>query len=347
MDDIKNIIENIRTEDKKVCVWGTGQVGTSFGYDLLNKLGIKVDFFCDSNEAIWGKKIIDDIECVDWRKLSRETLIFVMVSCHFVWEVRQKLLNNGFNNVVDYLQLIDMQSREAFSCQKKNQIAIYTCITGGYDQVIEGKAIEGCDYYYISDEDKKDSAFYRYIDIKEVLPDLDLDNTRKNRYCKINAHSIFSDYKYSIYHDGNIEIKPGIEEYIQRLPETKIITLFRPAVNNPYAEALRCLIHNRDDEDKFLKQVEKYWNEGLPEDFGLANPAILVRQHNHPICKKLMEQWWDEVLNYSRRDMVSLPYVLWKNGYTIDDVGTLSKERDCPDGNEWIFHRNHIKPRIE
>lgn len=344
---IENIIIDAKKGEKPIYIWGVGAIGSNFGYEMLKELGIKVDGFCDSNTNQWGKEIVEGISCIDWRELPRDAIIFVMVSTHYVREIRMKLLQNGFCNCVDYIQLIELQSKKYFLCQKKNQIVIYTCITGDYDQVIEKDRIEGCDYYYISDKKQDDVSFYEYIDINDVLPEENLDGTRKNRYCKINAHKLFPNYKYSIYHDGNIEIKNGIEKYIKELPYTKLITMLRSAYSNPYAEALRCMKHGRDDESRFIAQVEKYWNEGLPEDFGLLNPCVMVRQHNHPICKKLMEQWWDEVLNYSRRDMVSLPYVLWKNGYKIEDVGTLSRKRDCLDGDEWIFHRNHVRPRIE
>ncbi len=60
-----------------------------------------------------------------------------------------------------------------------------------------------------------------------------------------------------------------------------------------------------------------------------------------------MEACWDEVWNYSNRDMVSLPYILWKNGYEIEDVGVLSKILDEYNGSEWEFSPEHLKPRIQ
>ena len=44
--------------------------------------------------------------------------------------------------------------------------------------------------------------------------------------------------------------------------------------------------------------------------------------------------------------MISFPYVLWKNGYSIDDVSTLAEALDVTDGNEWIIRRNHGKKRV-
>jgi len=41
------------------------------------------------------------------------------------------------------------------------------------------------------------------------------------------------------------------------------------------------------------------------------------------VCKKLMEEWWKEFLTYSKRDQISMPYVLYKNRISISEVGTL------------------------
>ena len=35
-----------------------------------------------------------------------------------------------------------------------------------------------------------------------------------------------------------------------------------------------------------------------------------------------------------------------KNGYTIDDVNTMSDKTDVTDGAGWIFRRNHGKKRV-
>ena len=221
-------------------------------------------------------------------------------------------------------------------------------MVGEYDELSEPEVIEeNCDYYIISDKKPQKDTVYQYIDINEVIEEGISDNTRKNRYCKINAHKIFPNYRFSIYIDGNIALKNNIRRYVQELPKTRIAVLARTSYKSVYAEALRCMMHGRDDKEKFLKQVEQYWLEGMPEDFGLILPTIMVREHNNPICRKIMDDWWNEIRKYSKRDMISLAYVLWKNGYTIDDVNTLSKEPDIIDGQEWIFKRNHSRARVK
>lgn len=39
-----------------------------------------------------------------------------------------------------------------------------------------------------------------------------------------------------------------------------------------------------------------------------------------------MEEWWNEMEKYSKRDQLSLPYIIWKNGYSFEDVGIIDGE---------------------
>ena len=94
------------------------------------------------------------------------------------------------------------------SCVKENyfsseRIAIYTCITGGYDSVIEPLFIpDNCDYYLVTDREKKlpANSAWKQIVIDRSLPQLqNLDNAGLNRYYKMHPDVLFEDYNYSIY----------------------------------------------------------------------------------------------------------------------------------------------------
>lgn len=349
--DCKNInrmIKLAQRNDYKVCAWGTGYVGTNYGYELLKDLGITIDFYCDNNREMYGKEIKDGIYCIDKEKLPEQVVCFILTSGHLIADITAQLEEMGICHFVNYLDLCEYKAANFFDFQKRNQIAVYTCVVGEYDKINEPERIEpNCDYYIISDKKPNNKSVYEYIDIDNCIEPSIKDNTRRNRYCKINAHKIFPNYRYSIYIDGNIVIKGDITQYLKDLPKTRIIALTRTGYKSVYGEALRCMMHGRDDKERFLNQVEKYWIEGMPENFGLVLPTIMIREHNNPICSRLMKEWWEEVNTYSKRDVISLPYILWRNGYSINDIGTLSSEPDVLDGNEWIFIRNHFQSRIK
>lgn len=344
---IDAMIKLAQREDYKVCLWGTGYVATHYGYELVRELGVKIDFYCDNNEAMYGKEIKDGIICMDKSNLPSRMVCFILTAGHFFAEISNQLTQMGITDYVTYMDLCEYKAQNFFEFQKKNQIAVYTCIVGGYDEVSEPEVVEAnCDYYIISDRKPEKDTIFQYININDYVGADLVDYTRRNRYCKINAHKFFAKYRYSIYFDGNIDLKKGITSYIDKLSRTRIAVCAKTSYRSVYAEALRCMMHGRDDEELFLRQIEKYWLEGMPEDYGLLLPGIMVREHNNLICRKIMEEWWEELSMYSKRDMISLSYVLWKNGYSIEDVIVLSEQMDAMESEEWLVRRNHFKARI-
>ena len=66
----------------------------------------------------------------------------------------------------------------------------------------------------------------------------------------------------------------------------------------------------------------------MPAHYGLLEATIIVVDLKNEIAIKLMNEWWDE-FNYwkSGRDQLAFTYVLWKNGFTLNDVGILGNNK--------------------
>ncbi len=330
MNDKKRYIELARNEKFEVCVWGAGYLGTQSGLKLLYKRGILVNFYCDNNSELWGKEIINGIYCISPEELQKKKenmICFLMVGCTKVDAVLRQMEHIGIKHIVLFDDLFIEEKEEYFPFMKRKRIAFYTCIVGSYDSLKEPLSISPeCDYYLISDKKPEKETVFQYIDIKQYLPEHIEDNTKKNRFCKINPHIIFPQYRYSVYFDGVLQVSSTLVKFIENLPETRVIALAKNYWPGLYMEAMRVMLSRRDNEEIVKEQVEKYWLEGMPENFGSVFCGILIREHNNPVCRKLMKDWWDQVENYSKRDMISFPYVLWKNGYTINDVKTIAEK---------------------
>ena len=55
---------------------------------------------------------------------------------------------------------------------ENKKIAVYTCITGNYEEILEPEVVsDQCDYFVISDEKPKNTKIYRWIATKDVVPD--------------------------------------------------------------------------------------------------------------------------------------------------------------------------------
>lgn len=345
-------MEEAGRKDCEVCIWGAGYIGTQFGLPLLKKRRIAADYFCDNNSSLWGQEIAEGIRCISPGELKEKAdrvVCFLMVGVLYCDEVLAQINDMGIKRIVTYNDLIQEETINYFPFMRRKQIAVYTCIVGDYDDLQEPLSISPeCDYFLISDRKPERNTVFEYIDIETVVPKHLTDNTRKNRFCKINAHKIFHQYRYSVYFDGNIRLKHTITELIAELPGTRLITLCPNHWSSIYREMVSILQNGRDDGEVVRKQAEKYWLEGLPENFGCVICAVLIREHNHPVCRRIMEEWWQQLEQFSRRDQISLPYVLWRNGYSISDIGVIAEKYDYVNGGKyWAFQKEHKIPRID
>ena len=208
--------------------------------------------------------------------------------------------------------------------ENKKKIAIYTVLYGDYDSI---KTIEAknpyCDYYIFTDQPVPKESGWIKVDFsfpKEVNDDPIL----KNRFLKMHPHLIFSNYEYSIYLDAVIVIKLDIYRLMGRM-NNKVFGLFdhNRGTKCLYEEANILKRINKLPSKDIDAQIIKYKQEGFPEKFGFVECTIIIRQHNNPLCIKIMDNWWEEFLSGPKRDQLSFMYCIWKNGLTKNDIACL------------------------
>ena len=323
---IKEMLINARSGEYEVCFWGAGKIGKGFGKEILDFYGVYADYYCDNNPELENLEVTPNVLCVNAERLIKnkdKAICFLLLGYAGVGAVYRQLRSWNIENIITYDDLLSLKStvKHFIPFLSRKDTVVYTCIVGGYDEVREPEYIsERCDYYLISDIPPCADSIYKWIDIKSVLPE-GIDNPiYQNRYCKMNVHKIFPQYRYSIYIDGNFTIVGDISETVDKLKKARIGVAGKNYSDNLYEHALRCMEMGLDWSDKILFQMETYWLRGMPDDVGSMFCAVLVREHNNAVCVRLMEQWWQEYITYTKRDQLSLPYVLWKNGYGKDDV---------------------------
>ena len=204
------------------------------------------------------------------------------------------------------------------------RLAVYTCIYGPYDMICE-PIIKGkyCDYYIITDQQVKKSSVWKKIEPQLPKDFNNWNDSVKNRYFKMHPEVIFPEYDYSLYIDGNIILLTDVYPLLKNL-ESKFIGIFKHPLTDCFyqsAESLKqiCLV-NPEESDR---QVKYYSKCGFPEHYGYFECSLLLRQHNNPQCKKLMDTWWDQYLTYVKRDQQSIMFSLWINGFNKEDVACL------------------------
>ncbi len=237
---------------------------------------------------------------------------------------------NTFDESVILPRKITKFSRKKYEMPAPNyfsdkRIAVYTCVFGKYDELSEPVCQpNNVDYYIITDQSVPKTSKWKKVDISEYAQNIKgLSNVEKNRWFKMHPHLVFKDYKYSVYMDGNIIPVSDLTEYINRLGKCGI-GMFWHNNNCVYQEAYwnRYSIHkiNKEELDKHVRYLKA---KGMPENYGLVTCNVIVRDHENPLCIRIMDEWWQEFCANCKRDMISFPYVVWKNKVPMDDIATL------------------------
>lgn len=222
---------------------------------------------------------------------------------------------------------------------KLPRIAVYTVSTGGYDIVKEPRFVDKqFDYYVFTNSKLPTNTVWKVIPLDgecENMAPFD-----QSRYVKTHPHLFFADYDISIYIDGNIQIIKNIRPLIYKMiEENKTIAIHRHNCRDCiYHEARIIWAQGRAKLLDILKQVCYYKRIGFPSHFGLFENNVIVRFHNDPKCKAVMETWWNEIKTRSKRDQLSFTYSLWKNGLTSDYVMSLG---NCSRNSEYFSVVNH------
>lgn len=199
----------------------------------------------------------------------------------------------------------------------KSKLVVYTALTGNYDELVTPSVINpNFDYICFTDNPNLKSDFWTI----KLMEDTDLDKIRKARKYKILPHKYLKEYDYSLWMDANFDIIGDIEEYIHRYSvNNKLLVIKHDIRNDIYEEAAECIRLEKDDPEIINKQMRRYHEDKYPENNGLIASGIIFRNHNNHEIKTIMNEWYHEVYNYSRRDQLSFNYVCWKNNFQYDE----------------------------
>lgn len=365
------LITTAQMPESRVCLWGTGVWGTGLGYQLMEWLEIDIDFYCDNNSDMWGKKIIGNIKCIAPNEIIRENnlIVFIMIGVFHCKEVIQQLEKLQIYKIVTLDDLVDYDPllekfygvknfrkyerkmpiiRDELFCdrlkctyQKENRIAIYTCIVNDYDEVLEPLKNNGfCDFFLISDKKPRGDSKYNWIHIEDVVPIGIHDPVIQNRYCKMHSKEIFTEYRYSIYVDGDVELINDISQYIWLVGKSGLAMHRHGFMNCLYSEGMRMVGAKRADYSEVKRQMLTYRRMGMPRCFGQFECGVIVRDHTNSLGDRIMNEWYEELKMWEKRDQFSFTYVLWKNGIPLDWIGCLNKGKEKFANKDMIWRRH-------
>jgi len=213
------------------------------------------------------------------------------------------------------------------------KIAVYTSITNGKDSLKDPLDRSGADFVLFSDELKSVEGW----DVHSACG-LFVDPRRNSRAPKILAHEYLLDYDYSVWIDGSIRLLMPARTLIETYLDQVDVALFRHYARDCiYEEAKVCTDQGLDDATVMADQVAKYARAGHPVNSGLNECGVILRRHNDRVAA-LNESWWAEYCRHSRRDQLSLNYVLRAHGITAGILpGTVY------DNSGLVVFEGHLK----
>lgn len=199
-----------------------------------------------------------------------------------------------------------------------NKNVIYTAIYGKYDFLRDPEFVEeDCDYICYTDQADLKSDIW---DIRQRIS-ISEDSNRAAKIFKILPHLLLREYEISVWVDANVRIKKSLLGlFLPYLKKNSLACLKHPDRVCIYEEARACKQIKKDKGVLIDKQMKKYETGGYPINNGLYACTVFARRHNEKKCIRLCSRWYEEIENYSRRDQLSLPYVLWRLDLEISVV---------------------------
>lgn len=209
---------------------------------------------------------------------------------------------------------------------------IYTVITGGKDTLNEDINVRGAKAVCFTDNPDLKSSVW---EIRQI-PSLYKDVRRDSRTVKMLPHIFFPDAEYSLYIDGNLVSRVPMQRMINEYLEDDDIMVFKHHTRDClFEEAEECIRLGLDDKETILKHVERY--KDFPQHRGLYQCGVILRRHT-PKIKRLNEAWFAQYMTGCKRDQVSFPYVLEKEGVSIFAVDSYAYLHD------YFDYKNHKVP---
>lgn len=215
-------------------------------------------------------------------------------------------------------------------------IAVYIVIVDDYDPLrvpTHQSLSEEADFYCFTNTPMV-SDFYTIVPIEKILSSA----TLTNRYYKILSHPVLSNYRYTVYLDGSLQITAStITPLIRQILGSNDMAVFKHRYRNcVYTEAKAIIYNRRANYKSVYKHVKRYYQEGYPEGFGLVEAGVIIRDNQSLEVKKFEQRWWKEFRNNAHRDQLSFNYVIWQYPIKLTYItGTISNNQ---------FFKYHIRP---
>lgn len=218
------------------------------------------------------------------------------------------------------------------------RVAVFTAISNGYDDLKEPEAVSAnTDYFVFTDADMPAHSKWTALPFEY----LSHDPTRTARFIKTHPHLYFKDYDWAIWIDANLQLAAPAEQLLPDGPRTADFYTWRhPLRNCVYEEADECILRNKDERAVIMDQIESLRTRQFPKQYGLFETSVLVSKMGVNAVEQMYNLWWSEICKWSKRDQISLPFVVRSTGI---EVGALARKKICMRTDPRFIYYRHAR----
>ena len=124
----------------------------------------------------------------------------------------------------------------------------------------------------------------------------------------------FTECESSVWVDGSFRI---LGDGLARVAQEQLAGAPLVVAEHPYGrqclydEATFCALTVKSAREPVMDQAEHYLSSGMPRNWGLWALGLIARRHEDHVAE-LGHSWLRELEQWSDRDQISLPFLLWQ-----------------------------------
>ncbi len=201
-------------------------------------------------------------------------------------------------------------------------VIVYTCVTGGYDNIRPPLASPEPGVRFICFTDVPvllDEPPWEFRPVHRVTGTSGYSARRTACLPKMLPHLMLPECEYSIWHDGNFRLSASASRIAAHAADKDLALHVHPSRDCVYQEADALLAGGFGDAALIHREVVRYRGQGHPEHAGLWACGMVVRRHTSAAAA-LNERWWGLYTDGSELDQMSFAVARRVEGI---DVGTL------------------------
>lgn len=204
--------------------------------------------------------------------------------------------------------------------QTGNRTCVYTVLIGDYEELNEQPVAQASEFDFIclTDNHELTSRTWKIVHVSAALPE---DPARSSRCLKILGDPALAGYEQTIYVDNSIVLLKDPAHLLEYIADASFATCTHWGRATVLEEFRAVAAMGLDTPERVNAQVRAYAlsRPDVLKQRPHAN-GILVRRQTDEV-DRTMRLWMDHLVRYSRRDQLSLNFVLAETGLKTQQIG--------------------------